>query len=49
MMERRVALRMNWKSQKCEVNQLLFVDGSALVAESKEKLRSLVKAFGRGS
>ena len=31
---------------RCEVNQLLFADDTALVADSEEKLRRLVSEFG---
>ena len=30
-----------------EINQLLFADDTAIVAESEEKLSRLVRAFGR--
>ena len=32
---------------RCEINQLLFADDTALVADSKEKLCRLVSEFGR--
>ena len=32
---------------KCEINQLLFVDETALVADSEEKLCRLASEFGR--
>ena len=33
--------------EKCEVSQLLFADGTVLVADSKKKLERLVEEFGR--
>ena len=33
--------------RRFEINQLLFADGTALVANSKEKLYRLVSEFGR--
>ena len=32
---------------RCEINQLLFADDTALVADSEEKLYRLVSEFGR--
>ena len=34
-------------SGRCEINQLLFADDTALVADSEEKLCRLMSAFGR--
>ena len=34
---------------KCEINQLLFADDTALVADSEEKFCRLVSEFGRVS
>ena len=48
VMERETDRIMNGEDQEWEVNQILSADDTALVADSEEKLRSLVKEFGRG-
>ena len=52
---REVNVRVLWKGLELlnanggrfEINQLLFADDTALVAESEEKLGRLVSEFGR--
>ena len=38
---------LNVNGGRFEINQLLFADGTALVADSEEKLCRLVSEFGR--
>ena len=41
------SLPKGWTGDSLEINQLLFANGTALVADSEEKLCRLVSEFGR--